>query len=337
MVAQRVVFCGHMATEGFAPVRQAKETLQESIAHQRKELLDVLQDPLQRLAKRCDQVWADRTKLDLVLLDALKSLPHGRTLYALDTNGIQISSNASAEGLMEASFGRDRSKRPYMCEVLPITGTLLSEAYISQLGRRPSLTAVQIVRNAAGAVLGFIGTDFDLRDLPLTRRLYDEPVSWRQLKGDPSIRATVFHQNRVESVMDQHLETVLGVVEELMVYHGVYHVILHFSSSRAVIWVKEDPYRYRLLDIDALIHPDICLAYPKTPYPPDALVPLDRIRSVLDTFRELRFMDEMFYLRSGTLNLFNGIVGLTFSCDGSHYIPYDEFLGVGYDFWVSNR
>ena len=318
-------------------MQQIKETLQESIAHQRNELLNILQEPLQRLAARCNQVWADRAKLDQALNVGLKTLPYGKSLYALDTNGIQISSNVSAEGLMPASFGRDRSRRPYMCEVLPVTGTLLSEAYISLLGRRPSLTAVQIVRNPSGAVLGFIGTDFDLRDLPLTHKLYDEPVLWHQLKGDPSIRNTVFHQNRVESVMDQHIETVLGVVEELMVYHGVFHVMLHFSSSRAVIWVMEDPYRYRLLDVDALIDPDICLAFPKTPYPSDARVPPDRIRNVLDTFRELRFMDEMFYLRSGTLNLFNGIVGLTFSCDGSYYIPYDKFLSVGYSFWADSK
>jgi len=39
-------------------------------------------------------------------------------------------------------------------------------------------------------------------------------------------------------------------------------------------------------------------------------------------------------LRSGTLNIFNGLVGLTFSCDGSHYIPYDEFLRKDHDFWT---
>ncbi|MBI5890852.1 MAG: hypothetical protein HZB47_09265 [Nitrosomonadales bacterium] len=318
-------------------MQQAKETLQESIAQQRGELLQVMQQPLQQLAALCPPVWAERDKLDQVLSAGLRTLPHGRALYALDTGGIQVSSNVSAEGLMPTSFGRDRSKRPYMNAVLPITGTLLSEAYISLLGRRPSLTAIQIVRAPSGTVLGFIGTDFDLRDLPPTHRLYEEPAVWRQLKGDPSIRNTVFHQNRVESVMDQQIETVLGVVEELMVYHGVYHVILHFSSSRAVLWVMADPYRYRLLDIEALVDPDICLAFPRTPYPSDALVPRERIGAVLDSFRELRLMDEMFYLRSGTLNVFNGIVGLTFSCDGSHYIPHDEFLGAGYDFWVKSK
>ena len=121
-----------------------------------------------------------------------------------------------------------------------------------------------------------------------------------------------------------------------MLDHGVFHVILHFSSSRAVIWLMDDPYRYRLLDIDALTYPDSCLAYPKRPYPADAMVPAQQVRPVLDSLRTLRFMDDMFYLRSGTLNIFNGTVGLTFSCDGSHYIPYDEFLNTNQAFWVGS-
>lgn len=296
-----------------------------------------MRQPLQQLAQDCAAAWGDRAQLDRVLAAGLPSIPYAKSLYALDTRGIQISSNARSEGLVADSFGRDRSQRPYLCEVVPCAGALLSEAYISQIGRHPTLTAVQIVRDAAGAALGFLGVDFGLRDLPLTHQLYDEPVYWRQLKGDPSIRNTVFHQNRIESGMDRQIDVVLGVIEELMVYHGVYHVILHFSSSRAVIWVMSDPYRYRLLDLDALIVPDICLAYPKTPYPAEALVPAASIRAVLESFRSLRFMDDMFYLRQGTLNLFNGVVGLTFSCDGSHYVPFGEFLETGPEFWGGSR
>ena len=58
---------------------------------------------------------------------------------------------------------------------------------------------------------------------------------------------------------------------------------------------------------------------------------------MLESFRALRLMDEMFYLRSATLNIFNGIVGLTFSCDGSHYIPYDEFLAMDNEFWMGAK
>jgi hypothetical protein len=316
-------------------MKPPKETLQQSIAYQREALIAMLQEPLRRLAAACSPVWGDRARLDSVLSEALAGLPYCRSVYALGTNAVQVSDSVRRDGPMEKDFGRDRSERPYMCEAVPSTGFLLSEAYISLRARRPSLTAIQIVHDAAGAVLGFIGADFSLRDLPLTRELYEEPRYWRQIKGDPSIRGTVFHQTRAESEMDRHIDTVLGVVEELMIEHGVFHVMLHFSSSRAVIWVMVDPYRYRLLDIEALIDPDSCLAYPRMPYPSDALVPAGRIRAVLDVIRGLRFMDEMFYLRSATLNIFNGIVGLTFSCDGSHYIPYDEFLGMDPGFWVS--
>ena len=308
-------------------------TLQQSIARQRDELDVLLREPLRQLALRCRHVWSDRARLEAVLSAALSSLPHCKFLYALNADAVQISANVGRDGLIEFDYGRDRSQRPYMGEVVPSEDFLLSSAYISMREQRPSLTAIQIVRDAQGVVLGFVGADYDLRDLPLTRELYEEPRHWRQLRGDPSIRGTVFHQTRAESLLDQSLDTVLGVVEELMRDHGLFHVILHFSSSRAVIWLYDDPYRYRLLDIESLIDPDICLAYPRKHYPSDALVPSEHIRAVLEKFRELRFMDEMLYLRSGTLNIFNGMVGLTFSCDGSHYIPVDEFLAMGSDFW----
>lgn len=310
-----------------------KENLQESIAHQREALSGMLQEPMRQLAANCSREWGDRDRLNELLRDALKNLPYCKHLYALDTHARQISDNVSHEGLQEG-FGRDRSNRPYLEDVTPGDALQLSNAYISLRERRPSLTALQIVRDASGNVLGYIGAYFGLRDLPLTRKLYEEPRYWRQIKGDPSIRGTVFHQTRSESEMDKHIETIMGVLAELMLYHGVFHVMLHFSSSRAVIWVMEDPYRYRLLDIQELIDPDICFAYPRTPYAKDALIPSEQIRTVLDSFRALRLMDEMFYLRSATLNIFNGIVGLTFSCDGSHYIPYDEFLTMDNEFWV---
>ena len=342
-------------------MEQPKESLQKSIVQQRELLTELLYEPLHQLADACGRVWGDRAKMEAVLNEAFPSVPYCKFLYALDTNAVQITSNISHEGLLVEHFGRDRSDRPYMREALLATGFflknreqnyqqwpylregvqatdfLLCEAYISLRALRPSLTAIQFVRDADGIPIGFIGADFALRELPQTHRLYEEPRHWRQIKGDPSIRGTVFHQTRSESMVDRHLDTVISVVEELMLDHGVYHVILHFSSSQAIIWVLDDPYRYRLLTMDALIDPDSCMAYPKQPYPAEALVPPQQIRAVLDNLRTLRFMDEMFYLRSGALNIFNGIVGLTFSCDGSHYIPWDEFLKMDQAFWVSGQ
>jgi hypothetical protein len=314
---------------------EKQPTLQESINQQREVLTHMLSDPLARAAASCRQVWGDRARLNHALTEVLQTMPYCKFLYALDTNAVQICDNISHTGLLTEHFGRDRSQRPYMNEVIPSNDFVLSTAYISLRAKRPSLTAIQIVRDDRGAPLGFICADFDLRNLPLTRDLYEEPRQWTQIKGDPSIRGNVFHQTRMDSDMDRNIDVVLGVTEELIVDHGVFHAKLHFSSNRAVIWHYDDPYRYRMLTIEALTDPNICLAYPNRRYPDDALIPQDRIRPILEGFRQLRYLDDTLYMRAGALNIFNGIVNLIFSCDGTHYLPYDEFLNKEHAFWNS--
>jgi len=54
---------------------------------------------------------------------------------------------------------------------------------------------------------------------------------------------------------------------------------------------------------------------------------------LLAAMRPLRLTDETFYLRLASINLFNGMISVTFSCDGSHYMHYDEFLTKSHSFW----
>ena len=63
-------------------------------------------------------------------------------------------------------------------------------------------------------------------------------------------------------------------------------------------------------------------------------MPESAIAPIFEQFKALRFSDETIYLRSGSLNLVNGTVALNFSCDGSHYLNYREFLERGLDFWI---
>lgn len=312
-------------------------SLQQSIFHQREVLIKMLADPMKRAASSCARVWGDREKLNHALIEVLHTMSYCKYLYALDKDAVQISDNVSHEGLITKDFNRDRSERPYIKDMVPGTKFELSTAYMSLRAKRPSLTAIQLVCDEDNKVIGFIGADFDLRDLPLTRDLYEEPREWTQIKGDPSIRGNVFAQKRSDSDMDRHIDTVLGVIEELIVEHGVFHAKFHFSSNRSVIWHFDDPFRYRLLSLDALVDPNICLAYPNREYPKDAVIPESQIRPILKSLRQLRFMDDTLYLRSGALNIFNGIISLNFSCDGSHYIPYDEFLNKEHAFWSGEK
>lgn len=307
-------------------------TLKESIERQRTSLSNMLVDALRRIAGEVAHVWDDKQQLDLTLMAGLATLPYVKYLYAMGPDGRQVSDNASREGLIPEDFGRDRSQRPYMTALDPSRSLNLSEAYISMRANRPSLTAVQKVTHN-GELIGYLGADVDLRDLPLTREMYQEPTRWHQIKGDPAIRGQLFQQRRVESQLDRHIDEILPVIQELMTESGVYHGKIHFSSSRATIWHIDDPFRYRILSFDDLVDPDICLAYPHRPYPDEAIVPADRIKPILDTFTHLRFADDTIYLRAGSVNIFNGIVSLNFSCDGSHYIPYDQFLARDSAFW----
>ena len=303
----------------------------DSIYLQREQLAQLLQDPLARLAERCAPAWGEREPLNAVLLEGFADIPHCSFLYCVGFDGIQVCDDVGDEmskpTLVPGHFGRDRSQRPYMNEAVPAWGFLLSDAYISMMKQRPSLTALQIVRDQNGVALGYLGADFDLRNLPATAEIYEEPGHWRQVKGDPSIRGNVFLQCRSESPMDLNLDKALAILEELLTRRGVFQCQIHFSSSQATIWTVQDPYRYRILDQDALSDPDICLVYPLQPYPADALIPEQDIERILTHLRSLRLADENIYLRMSSINIFNGMVSLTFSCDGSHYLRYDAFLG----------
>ena len=307
----------------------------DSIYLQREQLASLLREPISRLAGKCAPAWGDREQLNEVLLEGFATIPHCTYLYCVGTDGVQVCDNIEQSGRLTEHFGRDRSQRPYMKEAVPSWGFLLSDAYISLMNSRPSLTALQVVRTDS-RVLGYLGADFDLRNLPVTAELYEEPAAWRQVKGDPSIRNAVMYQCRVESQMDRHLEQTLSILEELLTKRGVFQCSIHYSSSQATIWTVDDPFRYRMLDDEALSDPDICLVYPPQPYPSDALIPVQDIVRILATLREMRMTDENIYLRVSSINLFNGMISLTFSCDGSHYMRYDEFLGKGTQSWFGS-
>jgi hypothetical protein len=309
-----------------------KISWKDSIYLQRETLAQTLREPLGQLAGHCAPAWGDRDALDAILTEHFSSIPHCSFLYCVGTDGVQVSNTISQAGVEPGHFGRDRSQRPYMKEAVPNWGFLLSDAYISLNRHRPSLTALQVVTRDT-AILGFLGADFDLRNLPVTAELYEEPGYWRQVKGDPAIRSGVFQQCRVESPMDANIDQALTILEELLTQRGVFQCQVHFSSSQATLWTIDDPYRYRILDAEALNDPDICLLYPPRDYPLDAAIPQHDIRRILDTLQTLRLTDPTFYLRMATINIFNGMVSVTFSCDGTHYMPHVEFLMKNTAFW----
>jgi hypothetical protein len=149
---------------------------------------------------------------------------------------------------------------------------------------------------------------------------------WLQIRGDSTVGRSVFEQGRVQNEFDMRIDEVLARVEALILRRGVFHAKMHFSSGQVTLWLINDPLRYRVHVKEEFLDPDICLAYPCQPYTEEALVPTPEIAKVLAEFKLLRTQDNHIYLRSASLNVVNGLVGLNFSCEGSHYLNYAEFL-----------
>lgn len=148
---------------------------------------------------------------------------------------------------------------------------------------------------------------------------------WLQIKGDPSVRRFLFEQKREMSVFDQRIDDLMNVVESFLTMRGAFHAKIHFSSTQLTCWFYHDPYRYRVFVGEEIFQPGFLDQFAPAVYAEKPLIDSQAVRPVLEEFKRLRSTDETVYLRNASINLINGIIGMTFSCDGSHYIPYDEF------------
>jgi hypothetical protein len=305
--------------------------MQPAIRERRAMLAARLSSHLARIAKSLEAHIHNPERLDAILLEALPSLAPASLIYVIDRKGWQRSSNISPAGRDTSKRGQNLSGRPYLVAA-SAANMLLSQVYVSRISEMPCITAVQCIQDGPHT-LAFLAADFILSDLFLPGDAAVQPRTWMQIRGDPAIRQGLFSQCRVESAMDGNIDDVIAIVEELMRDRGIFHAKLHFSSSRATLWLASDPMRYRLHVLDEILSPEVCFAYPNVAYPDEACIQPDRVRPVLQKFKELRRVDENVYLRAGSLNLVNGLVGLNFSCDGSHYLPVEEFLSRDARFW----
>ena len=310
-----------------------KTKLQQTAIQQRQSLKDLLFDSMSELATACAIKIHNRQALEDIISDEMKSADYCKYLWIVDKTGRQLTNDAMRTGFKHGQVGRDRVARPYLQRALKGEDYYLSEAYISRNSKRPSLTAVKTIYDKNGKVAGYLGADFDLRELPHTSDEYVGEKDWQQIKGDPAIRSGLFSQHRIESAMDAQIDDVFNVMKELILARGVFHAKLHFSSSRATLWRADNPFVYQILNIDELSDPDICLAFQHQQYFKKATVEAKDISMVFQQFKDLRFVDETIYLRSASINIVNGMVGLNFSCDGSHYMHFEEFLEKSMLFW----
>ncbi len=307
----------------------------DTIHARRKLLVDFLSPILDGVAQQLVPVWNQQEKLSHLIgrqLQPWAELSFCERLYAVHPNAEPHSDVLTNEEVIKRQEAPYETLVPYISKANRNGKLQLTEVYISSILHRSCITAIQPIENE-GEVIGYLVGDFDLRRLPEVETALFPECTWRQIKGDPAIRKQLFKQRFQPRAMDEYIDDVINILDELVVERGIFRVSLRFSSSRATLWVVEDPYDEHTHVLNEILDPSICLLYPKRSYPEKAKVMTDMVRPILERFRELRRADEVVYLRTGTLNIMSGLVEVHFSCDGTHLMPAEMFLEKDEAFW----
>ncbi len=294
------------------------------LVKQQKEFLSYqLENSLKHLAQKCFLHLGDKNTLNKLLFDYLEQCTYANLAYVVDNTGIQISANIKRQLILEDFYEQDLSNRPFYKLVNKDNQFYLSQTYISTATLKPCISVVHAICQQ-DTFYGLVVLDLNLEKLPLLTQ-YIPHDNWQQIKGDPAIRANLFNQQRVQSVVYDSIDTVHDIAIELLCELDIFQIKIHYSSSRASIWTYSDPYNYHIYMLDEITSPDICLLYPKNNNKKN-LITKKQVKKVFKQFKYLRFMDKNLYLRTGSINVISTMIGLGFSCDGNHYLTTDDFL-----------
>lgn len=151
----------------------------------------------------------------------------------------------------------------------------------------------------------------------------DTAAQWMQTRGRPFI-ARFYAAN---GDFDAQIEPLLETAERLLSRCGVFQITIHFANSQLVCWFYQDPYRPVVYAGKEVLAGGFLQGFERAPLG-DTAIPYPELRGVFQEFKRMRCADKKIYLQSASVNLVNGTIGLSFSYDGSCYLPYAEFRRV---------
>lgn len=160
---------------------------------------------------------------------------------------------------------------------------------------------------------------------------------WLQIKGDRAIRENLFRQTRIQSIFDDRADELLNIVYTLLCEKDTFHVKVHWSSNQLTVWNYTNPYDYGVYVGEEVFHPEFLSGFSPSENFQLSVLSKEQIGELLECFKKLRFQDPQLYIRISSIHVLNGRIGLTFSCDGSHYVYFDKFKEHVHKLFVANE
>ncbi|MDM8545105.1 hypothetical protein QUF61_01280 [Candidatus Venteria ishoeyi] len=183
------------------------------------------------------------------------------------------------------------------------------------------------------------------------------------LRGDQSLRHTVYTRERIANFSDLHMEELANIFLYLLTDTGIHRLSIGFNNDEIKTFSIFDPFNMEVHKAEDLVRKSYYQShFPQIHYAEKAafidrayehllqdnelqrlpywqakirernqrlnLPSRDDLRCIFKRLPSLRSMDN-FFLRSMIISLFNSTVSLSFNCDGTQLMAiagFDEFL-----------
>lgn len=121
---------------------------------------------LRVIARQSVTVWFNRDRLDRLLASYVGVLDSCELLYAVDSEGRQVSSNIGTDSIDVSAYGQDLSARPYSVSLRVLRnplehGAFACRRYTSQITYQPCVTVMYGV-SVGSSLLGYIAADINV-------------------------------------------------------------------------------------------------------------------------------------------------------------------------------
>ncbi|SFV65255.1 hypothetical protein MNB_SUP05-5-1067 [hydrothermal vent metagenome] len=181
------------------------------------------------------------------------------------------------------------------------------------------------------------------------------------LKGDSSLRNTVYNRERVHNFVDKNIKKLTKIFKCLLLETGVHRLSIGFNNGEIKTFSIFDPLNMEIhtaqniLDKDYLLQnfpkinlkekdlfikrlyknlvkDEVFLTLPiewqqslyKRNQQMNELTNINQLSDLLKTLPKLRDI-EGYYLRTATISLFNSTIALSFNCDGTQIMAHNAF------------
>ncbi len=181
------------------------------------------------------------------------------------------------------------------------------------------------------------------------------------IKGDPSLRETVFNRERYKSIVDPILSELIPNLESMLLKRNVFRFVLNFNSGEIEVYTLFNPFtpethaankltsisyldrHFPIISYDekAQIIKTIYESLSQTPYLTNLSthwqhlflkplndwqpVPNEKIKHALSQLETLRSL-ENYYLRNFSISTIQDVIRMQFNCDGTHIVNNEDYL-----------